>query len=318
MRKIRYEFLLIAGLIMTLGCATVFANGNDKRYKNRPKNSGVLTIAADQPYDIEINGKVVPQKAGDSDNPAVFYLRPDVYEVRILDKDGKVVWADDDVDIKKNEKTCICVETVTHTEKYPCPYDVHLEAQPTFKENEIITIRAVNTMSGGPDLTYRWTISAGEIIGDATGSSIRVNTAGATEIDVDIDVNDGMYKQCQQGDSLTTVVIPKEPEPPKAYICDEFPFKSYDDDKARLDNCSIRIQTTPDSKLYIIIYPASSRRGGAQATYDRLSKRTLQYLINVRGMDPGRVQIVRGMDRPGPVTTYVMWVIPPGADTPVR
>ena len=102
---------------------------------------------------------------------------------------------------------------------------------------------------------------------------------------------------------MTTDVIPPEPVEPKAYICDEFPFRSYDDDKARFDNCAIRIQTTPDSKLYIIIYPGSGRRGGSQATYDRLSKRTLQYLVNVRGLDPSRVQIVRGQDRPGAVTT---------------
>ena len=51
--------------------------------------------------------------------PAEFYLRPDdqEYTVEIVGKDGKVLYVDDGVLIKKNRKYCICLRTITNAGK---------------------------------------------------------------------------------------------------------------------------------------------------------------------------------------------------------
>jgi hypothetical protein len=48
---------------------------------------------------------------------------------------------------------------------------------------------------------------------------------------------------------------------------------------------------------------------------DVLSKRTLDYLVKSRGIDPRRIVITNLGTRPK--TTYDLWVIPPGAQPPV-
>lgn len=310
MRKIRYEFLLIAGLIMTLGCATVFANDRDR--VKRPKNSGILTVKTDEAYTVIING----ERAGMSgvNAPAVFYLTPDEYDIEIEGKDGKILWVERGVRILKNRKHCICLKTVTRTDKEPCPYDVHLEGPSRFRKDEEITITAVNTMSDSPALRYDWKISAGRIISGEGTSRITIDTTGATVIDVDINVNDGKYPQCQQGDILVTEVIP-EIVRPKAYICDEFAIPKPDDLKARLDNCTIQIQNLPEGKLYIFIYPAPDRKGNTTANYNRMYKLTTDYLIGKKGLDKSRFEVINGGARAN--GRFVIWIIPPGADYPV-
>ena len=48
---------------------------------------------------------------------------------------------------------------------------------------------------------------------------------------------------------------------------------------------------------------------------DVISKRTLDYLVKTRGIDPRRIQIVKWGTRPR--TTYEIYVVPPGAQPPV-
>lgn len=317
MRKIRYEFLLIAGLIMTLGCATVFADGKRDKVK-RPKNSGVLSIQTSQAsYPVKINGKYVGMSG--VAEPALFYLTPDIYSVEVEGPNG-VTWVDNDVQIRKNVKHCICLKTVERTDTKACPYRVHVEGPDIVAPGEIITFRAINDIPNEVPLNYNWKVNGGRIIAGMGTPTITVDTTGITTkttITADLDVNDGVYDaQCRQMFSVPTEVVPEVvPEKPKAYICDEFPSKAPDDDKARLDNCAIAVQNLPDAMLYIIIHQGTDRAGKSRNTYDRVSKRAMQYLVNVRGIDPRKIQIVRGPDRPN--TTYVMWIVPPGAELPV-
>ena len=111
---------------------------------------------------------------------------------------------------------------------------------------------------------------------------------GGNTIDAELDVNDDVYdNRCRQVISVPTVVerLPDTPQPTK-FGCDEFEAKSADDDKARFDNCVIMVQNTPDAQLYIIIYPGTDRASTTRNTYDRLSRRTLDYLVKSRGVDP--------------------------------
>jgi hypothetical protein len=148
---------------------------------------------------------------------------------------------------------------------------------------------------------------------------ITVDTTGMGNrtVNADLDVNDDVYSaQCRQVISVPTRVdrIPPE-EKPDAVKCDEVVSKAPDDDKARLDTCMIQVQNSPDAQLYIIIYQGRDRVSQTRNSYDNLSKRAMQYLVNVRGIDPRRVTIVRGPDRDR--TTYEMYIVPPGAQPPV-
>ena len=86
---------------------------------------------------------------------------------------------------------------------------------------------------------------------------------------------------------------------------------AFDDDKARLDNLAIALQNTPDSQAYIIIYGGRTSRTG-QA--DMLGRRTMDYMVNQRGMDTQRITIVNGGYRD--TDFFEIWICPPGAKRP--
>lgn len=311
MRKIRYEFLLIAGLIMTLGCATVFANGHNRiKY---PKNNGMLTIKTDRPYNVWINGEDRgPSGVG---TPREFFLpEGDGYLVEIKGADGKVLW-DADVVIEKYRKRCICLITIKDTVENPCPWYVELRG-PTgmVKAGQPVTITAVDTLGYGGELNYDWSVSPERSFTEQ-GNSIVIDTTGLRggSIFVSAKVNDGKYPQCDQPLTFTVEIEP-EIIKPVVIKCDEFDNPKPDDLKARLDNCTINVQTTPDSKLYIVIYPKAGGRGGSDAEFRRLYKIAAQYLINKKGMDPSRFEIVKGRERAN--TRWVIWIFPAGADYP--
>ena len=65
----------------------------------------------------------------------------------------------------------------------------------------------------------------------------------------------------------------------------------------------------------MIIYPGTDRLSTTRNTYERLSKRALDYMVKNRGLDPRNLQIVKGTPRTK--TTYEIWIVPPGATPPV-
>ena len=91
---------------------------------------------------------------------------------------------------------------------------------------------------------------------------------------------------------------------------------AFDDDKARFDNCVLQLQGNPDAQLYIVIYPGTDKISMTRNTYDKLSKRTLDYLVKTRGVDPRRISIIKGPSN-RLKSTYEIWFVPPGAPLPV-
>jgi hypothetical protein len=63
------------------------------------------------------------------------------------------------------------------------------------------------------------------------------------------------------------------------------------------------------------MYQGTDKESMRSRKVDVLSKRTLDYLVQARGVDPRRIQIVTWGDRTK--TTYDLWVVPPGAMPPV-
>ena len=317
MRANRYNFIIMLGLVMTLGSSTAFAIGNDDKSK-RPKNTGILSVrTTEASYPVKIDG--VDRGMSGVGTGTEFYLTPGFHTVEVLGPDGKV-WKNE-IEIRRDQKKCVCLKIVRETTKRPCPYNFHLEGPGKITEGDLVTFAAVNSGTAPVPIRYAWKVSPDAVrVSSGLGTpTITVDSTGmgGRTIDAELDVNDDVYdNKCRQVISVPTEVgsIPKI-ERPKAFICDEFQAKTADDDKARFDNCAIQVQNTPDAQLYIIIYPGTDKLSLTRNTYDRLSKRTLDYLVKTRGVDPRRLTIIRGGSRIR--TTYVMWVVPSGAELPV-
>lgn len=317
MRINRYNFLFVLGLVLTLGISTAFAS-NDDSGKKRPKNMGSLTVrTTEAPYPVRIDG--VDRGMSGVGTPAEFFLEPGVHKVEVLGPDGKT-WTDE-IEIRKGQKHCICLKIVRETNTRPCPYNFHLEGPDKITEGDLVTFAAINSGTAPIPIKYDWRVTPANVnISSGLGTpTITIDSTGmgGKTINATLDVNDDVYdNKCRQTISVPTEVTPIPPvEPKRPFICDEYEARTADDDKARFDNCAIQVQNMPDAQLYIIIYPGTDRVSTTRNTYDRLYKRTYDYLVKSRGVDPRRVTIVKGTNRIK--TTYQIWIVPPEASLPV-
>ncbi len=317
MRVNRYNFLFVLGLMLTLGISTAFASGDDTG-KKRPKNMGTLSIrTTETAFPVKIDG--VERGMTGVGTAAEYHLTPGFHTVEVLGPDGKV-WTDE-IEIRRGQKHCVCLKIVRETISRPCPYNFHLEGPDRITEGDLVTFAAINSGTAPIPIRYAWRVTPDNVtVTSGFGTpSITVDSTGmgGKTINAELDVNDDVYDdKCRQVISVPTDVttIPP-PEVKKPFICDEFESRSADEDKARFDNCSIQVQNTPDAQLYIIIYPGTDRISTTRNTYDRLSKRTLDYLVKNRGVDPRRITLIKGTPRTK--TTYQLWIVPPGAELPV-
>jgi len=312
MRVIKYNFLFVLGLILTLGISTAFANGDET--KKRPKNTGTLSIrTSPDALPVLVDGQQVGMTGVGT--AAEFYLAPGFHTVEVTGPDGKV-WKDE-IEIRKDAKTCICLKVVKETITNPCPYRFHLEGPEKVMEGDLITFAAINAGTAPIPIIYNWKVENGKITSGQGTPTITVDTAGMgnSTVNAELDVNDSVYDdKCRQLITVPTEVG-KLPPAPTPYRCDEFEPGNRDQDKARLDNCVIQVQNTPDAQMYVIIYPGSDKRSTAKANYDRTAKWYLDYMVKTRGMDPSRVRLARGSD--SAKTRVAIWIIPPGATPPV-
>ena len=312
MRVNRYNFLFVLGLVLTLGITTALANA-DHDTKKKPKNMGTLSVrTTPDAYPVVVDGQDVGMSGVGT--AAEFYLTPGFHTVEVLGPDGKI-WKDE-IEIRRDGKTCICLKVVRETINTPCPYRFHLEGPDKVIEGDLVTFAAINSGTAPVPLKYAWKVSGGRVTSGLGTPTITVDTAGMgnSTIDAELDVNDEVYdNKCRQVISVPTEVG-KLPPAPTPFRCDEFEAGTHDQDKARFDNCVIQVQNTPDAQMYVIIYPGGGK-GSAKAAYDRTAKFYLDYLVKNRGMDPSRIKLVRGGDRAK--TTVTIWVVPPGATPPV-
>ena len=188
-----------------------------------------------------------------------------------------------------------------------CP-TVNVSCPDTATENAPVTFTA--TLSGGSaNITpsYNWTVSAGRIISGQGTPSITVDTAGMAgqTIRASLDVG-GFGTPCP---ASCAVSIPIQNKPRKF---DEYYDIARNDEKARLDNYAIQLQSEPGSQGYVIVYPSRrAKPNDAQARAQRIS----DYLVNSRGIDSHRVVIIMGPPRED--WLFELWVVPEGAPPPV-
>ena len=86
---------------------------------------------------------------------------------------------------------------------------------------------------------------------------------------------------------------------------------SFNDQKARLDNLAVNLQSDPTASAYIIAYGGRSSRAG-QA--DQLGARAREYLVTYRGLNPSRIVVVNGGFREQDCLD--LWIVPSGATPP--
>lgn len=314
MRLIRHNFLFVLGLMLALGVSSAYAGGKDKKAKI-PKNMGALSVQTTPvAYPVKVDGKYMGMSGVGSG--VDFYLAPGFHTVEVTGPGGKTYIRE--VEIRKGVRECICLKGVEETITKDCPYRFVLEAPRRVKEGDSVPFTAINRGTAPMPLRYVWRVVNGTIISGQGTPKIVVDSSGmgGKTIEAELDVNDAVYdSRCRQVISVPTDVEPiKEPPPITKISCDQFESISNDDDKARLDNCMIMAQNIPDSQLYIVITQGTDRGSRTRNTYERVSKRSLDYLIR-RGMDPSRIKYLRSGTTLR--TTYEIWIVPPGAEPPV-
>ncbi|MDH3529137.1 MAG: hypothetical protein OEQ28_06200 [Acidobacteriota bacterium] len=320
----KFTLLFVIGLILSLGMASAaFAAGSDKKKKKKqPKNTGILSVTTTpNALPVRVDGQLLGMSGvGEA---AEFYLTPGIHRVEIEGPNGQSFSRD--INIVKKVKNCICLNVVENTTSRPCPYDMRVDGPESVTEGDLVTFVARNvaavTAIEASALNYAWRVSpsTARITSGLGTPAITVDTSGLGNrtLMVELDVTDGVYDaSCRQRISIDTEVVrPPDPQPKVCILFDEFPFRSFDDDKARMDNLAIELQNNPTWNGYIIMYQGTDRKSQTAGEVGRLTRRALDYLVKTRGVDPSRIQIVRGGSRP--TTTYQFWLCPPGAEVPV-
>ena len=134
--------------------------------------------------------------------------------------------------------------------------------------------------------TYNWTVSAGTITSGQGTSSITVDTkgTGGQTITATVEVG-GVDPTCNRTASCSTPVKPK-PALPRKF--DEYGNIRFNDEKARLDNFAIQLQNEPTATGAIVGYGSCDAEGTTRAN------RAKDYLVNTRGIDASRLNVIDG------------------------
>jgi hypothetical protein len=169
---------------------------------------------------------------------------------------------------------------------------------------------SVSLSGGDPNAspTYNWSVSAGTISSGQGTPSITVDTTGLSGQNVTATVEiGGLPPECQRTASCSfSVATPLTP--PECRKFDEYTDLKFNDEKARLDNFAIQLQQEPGAQGYYVIF------GSCDGEADQRSARAVDYLVNVRGIDRGRITVVNGGCRE--TLTVELWICPTGAAAP--
>lgn len=105
----------------------------------------------------------------------------------------------------------------------------------------------------------------------------------------------------------------RQPQQPHARMLDSFGEIQWSDLMARLDNFAIELQNEPGAKGLVAAYAVKHKFPGWPI---RRAHTSIDYLTNTRGLDASRLSAVNGglRDEAG----FELWVVPAGAETPVK
>ena len=187
-----------------------------------------------------------------------------------------------------------------------CPTGLDVTASPSVVnvgETATFTATFANTPAGAQTPRFSWSVSGGEVVGDTTGSTITVRaTTAGTNITATANTTFDA-PECQATDSATvevpTRLIPTE--------IDRYGRLNRNAEKARLDNVAVAAQGDPNARVFIYA------TGRTRAAADRRLQFARTYLVNTRGIDPGRIVVVN--NGVGAEET-IIYLVPAGAPEP--
>ena len=196
-------------------------------------------------------------------------------------------------------ENCNCVRACT------CPTGSISGPAGVTAPGETMTFTA--NISGGPDVTYNWSVSAGTIESGQGTPSIVVRTArenAGQTITATLNLG-GTDPTC----NCLTQYTESGPvtAAPEAVLVDEFGKLPNDDIRGRLDNFFQELSNNPNNQGYIINY-GTDREITAR-------ERLITNHITFRNFDRSRITLVRGGDRGNGAETR-LYRIPPGAGNP--
>jgi hypothetical protein len=309
--------LLLAAWSLSSGHAATRSTKDPK-----PDHGRIEVTATPAGHPILIDGQMVGQT---SPTTQLFNLPPGTHTVEIQFPHG-VRWVRDFC-VEAGRRYCIALNYQPKTiainrppapaeaAKPPCQYDLSVSAPQIVREGDIITFAAVTTATGAVPLNYRWTVSpatARIVSGEGTPALVVDTTGyGGRAVTAELMVDDGSGEAaCQRIARATTTVQASQAQSGPSRF-DEFPVTTFDDVKARLDNFAIQLQNTPGGRGYIIVYGGRESRAD-QA--DRLGARAEGYLTGARGIEAGRLTVIKGGRREREM--FELWLVPTGATPP--
>ena len=243
-------------------------------------------------------------------------LDPGLHTVVIMLPDGQR-WTRE-IDLPPGRIKCIALNyhPAPPRPKSPCPFPVNVSAPSQVNEGEIITYTADVAYSGTAGLTYNWTVipSNAHILSGAGTPTITVDSTGLAgqRITANLVVDDGSADpMCRQTAQAYTTIPPHEKRIIVSRQFDTCCSCSYDDQKARLDNLAIELQSDPTTTTYLFAYGGRTSQVG-QA--DRLLARARDYLVTQRGINASRLVLMNGGFREEDCVE--VWIVPQGAVLP--
>ena len=243
-------------------------------------------------------------------------FEPGLHTVVIVMPNGQL-WTRE-IDLSAGRVKCIAVNyrPLAAPLKSSCPFPVNLSAPGQVNEGELIVFTSDVAYGGAAGLTYLWSISPSnaKIVSGAGTPTISVDSTGLAgkRITATLVVTDGSSDPlCRQSAQAYTTIPPHENRTIVGREFDTCCSCSYDDQKARLDNLAVELQSDPTATTYIFGYGGRTSPVGEA---DRLLARAREYLVAQRGIDASRITFVNGGFREE--NCVEVWLVPQGATLP--
>lgn len=308
LRNLKFAFIaLFAVVLFAVPVSTASAKSKKAKYgtiKLLTNPGGLLVM---------IDGK--PHGETTTDYRA-FDLDPGLHTLQVRLPNGKF-WVRE-VELPAGRVKCVVVNyrPLPPLPKSPCPFPLSISAPNQVTEGEIITYTADVSYSGDSALKYTWKVtpSSAHVISGLGTATLNVDSTGlgGQRIIATLVADDGSSDPaCAQSAQVVSNVVPIKKVVIVAREFDECNNCTFDDQKARLDNLMIEMQSDPTAHAYIIAYGG---RMSPVGQVEKLMNRAREYMVTQRGFDPSRLTVVNGGYREE--DSVELWIVPSGAAAP--